>query len=339
MKAAHRHEECVMTAPAVWRLRGGRGASLRGGFRVRFATRSLVALAVLALQASCQHVPPRPLSPEEAGRAFMSRSLDEAELRSFLEAALEEPLPEWPLPPLEPRDADPGGALLPPGPGRRSRARAARGRRDPQRRSAPEPDALRRARVQHEPGSRGLAVAGRDPPRLADRDRRQARATGSNAQVRRRTAARLAVSERGVARPPPARVRADRLGRGARAPRLPAPRGDDGRAPRRSSSKSRVDAGCGLPRRPRAGPLRAAPGERRARGGRGGVRDAARAPRGGARRPRAGVRGPRAAATGASRRGARSRRSSATRLLRYALLAARRRPRGPRGLRRLRGRR
>jgi outer membrane protein TolC len=60
-------------------------------------TRSLVALAVLALQPGCQHVAPRPLSPEETGRAFMSRSLDEPALRGFLEAALEEPLPEWPL--------------------------------------------------------------------------------------------------------------------------------------------------------------------------------------------------------------------------------------------------
>ncbi len=64
---------------------------------MRFASRSLVALAALALQPSCQHIPPRPLSPEEAGRVFMSRSLDEAELRSFLEAALGEPVPEWPL--------------------------------------------------------------------------------------------------------------------------------------------------------------------------------------------------------------------------------------------------
>ena len=64
---------------------------------MRFATCSLVALAALAPQLGCQHVPPRPLSPEEAGRVFLSRSLDEAELRSFLEAALGEPLPEWPL--------------------------------------------------------------------------------------------------------------------------------------------------------------------------------------------------------------------------------------------------
>ena len=113
----------------------------------------------------------------------------------------------------EPRHADPGGALLPPRPGGRSRARAARGRRDPHRGSPPEPDPLRRARVQREPGRRGLALARRDPPRLADRDRRQAAhrldasAAADAARSPCRTRWRAAAA---------ARVRPDRLGRGAR---------------------------------------------------------------------------------------------------------------------------
>jgi hypothetical protein len=69
--------------------------SIRGDLGRRGA-RGLVVLAALAVSA-CQHIPPRPLSPERTAAALEARTLDDPALARFLEAALGHTLPTWPL--------------------------------------------------------------------------------------------------------------------------------------------------------------------------------------------------------------------------------------------------
>jgi cobalt-zinc-cadmium efflux system outer membrane protein len=51
-----------------------------------------------ALAAGCARYVPAPIEPEETAATLAARSLDEPDLRRFLEAALGSPLPEWPPP-------------------------------------------------------------------------------------------------------------------------------------------------------------------------------------------------------------------------------------------------
>lgn len=69
----------------------------RGGMPTwRWATRLLVVLGTL-LASACQHIPPRPLSPERTADALEARRLDAPGLARFLEAAVGHAPPVWPL--------------------------------------------------------------------------------------------------------------------------------------------------------------------------------------------------------------------------------------------------